>query len=66
MGNKCPVILCYGVFGFDNGEIPIDYWSLHAQKSSLLEVHLGSVGPISSFWDRACELIAHIKGLRVD
>eukprot|EP00438_Fugacium_kawagutii_P011942 Skav218688 [mRNA] locus=scaffold4775:45874:47238:+ [translate_table: standard] len=28
--------------------------------------HIASVGPVSSNWDRACQLYAQIKGLRVD
>ena len=30
------------------------------------QVFYASVGPVSSNWDRACELYAQIKGTRVD
>ncbi len=68
MPNRCPVFMCHGLFGFGENELgPISYWGegLKVEKSGL-DVHPLSVGPISSYWDRACEIIAQIKGLQVD
>lgn len=64
--NHCPVILIHGLFGWGPGELPIPYWGTGTQVPSPLPVFEANVGPISSFHDRACELIAQIKGVRVD
>ena len=68
MGNQCPVALCHGLFGWGEHELgSIGYWGRGLKVcSSGLDLHALSVGPVSSFWDRACELIAQIKGLQVD
>jgi len=68
MTNLCPVVLCHGLFGFGEDEMgPINYWGkANKVDSSGLDLLPVSVGPVSSFWDRACELIAQIKGLQVD
>lgn len=70
MGNLCPVGLCHGLFGFGEKELgPISYWGQGANEKAVhskLQLLPLSVGPVSSFWDRACELIAQIKGLQVD
>lgn len=77
--NKYPVILVHGFTGWgekDNINKVFPYFgyavrdSLFSDKNSQnvpgFDIHEASVGPFSSFWDRACELIAQIKGIRVD
>ena len=70
-----PYILVHGLGGWGensgiNGVVP--YWgstsgSLAAQlRAEGYEVHTPSVGPVSSAWDRACELYAQITGTKVD
>ena len=67
MSNQFPVFLCHGLFGWGKEELPIDYWGAGTEvDSSGLSVMEASVGPVSSFHDRACELAAEIKGTRVD
>ena len=67
MGNQCPVALCHGLFGWGEDELgSISYWGRGLDVCSHLDRLPLSVGPVSSFWDRACELIAQIKGLQVD
>ena len=67
MGNQFPVILCHGLFGWGKDELPLNYWGYATDvDSSGLPVIEASVGPVSSFHDRACELAAEIKGTRVD
>lgn len=64
------VVLVHGLGGWGLDENFVDYWN----KTVLLEhfnpdeynIHIASVGAISSNWDRACELYAQIKGGRVD
>ena len=67
MSNQFPVFLCHGLFGWGKKELPINYWGEATEvESSGLPVIEASVGPVSSFHDRACELAAEIKGTRVD
>ena len=67
MGNRLPVILCHGLFGWGKSEMPINYWGAATEvDSSGLPVFEAAVGPVSSFHDRACELAGQIKGARVD
>src|SRR5512144_3231518 len=67
MSNKFPVILCHGLFGWGKKELPVKYWGTATEVDfSGLPVFEGSVGPVSSFHDRACELAAQICGKRVD
>jgi triacylglycerol lipase len=64
--NNCPVVLVHGLFGWGPGELPFPYWGTGTQVPSPMPIFEANVGPISSFHDRACELIAQIKGLQVD
>lgn len=67
MVNSDPVVLCHGFLGWGDDEVVgLPYWGTALRVPSPLERHLGSVGPISSMHDRACELAFHIKGGRVD
>jgi len=67
MGNTDPVVLCHGLFGWGKKELPIDYWGAGTEvESSGLPVFEASVGPVSSFHDRACELAAQTRGTPVD
>ena len=72
---KYPIIFVHGLFGW-GGDEGIDrrmpYWG--ATTGSLIDYltdegfacYSASVGPISSAWDRACELYARLTGTRVD
>ena len=72
------VVFVHGLAGFGPEELlGIGYWGLPGVplfgQDFLAQVRSGghtvleaSVGPVSSNWDRACELYAQIKGLRVD
>ena len=67
MSNRFPVFLCHGLFGWGKKELPLNYWGAGTAVDSCgLPVIEASVGPVSSFHDRACELAAEIKGARVD
>lgn len=72
---KYPYIFVHGLNGWGTGEGINDflpYWG--ATTGSLTEylnskghlTHEASVGPLSSSWDRACELYAQLTGTRVD
>lgn len=75
MKNKYPIIFVHGMFGWGadegiNSKAP--YWGgttgdlvefLHEND---VESYAASVGPVSSAWDRACELYARLTGTRVD
>ncbi|MGN0636017.1 MAG: esterase/lipase family protein [Acutalibacteraceae bacterium] len=77
MGEVCqyPIVFVHGVFGWgcDEGiDKKMPYWGATtgsltdylAQKG--YECYSASVGPISSAWDRACELYARLTGTVVD
>jgi len=67
MSNRFPVFLCHGLFGWGQKKLPLNYWGAGTAVDSCgLQVIEASVGPVSSFHDRACELAAEIKGARVD
>ena len=70
-----PIVFVHGLFGWgaDEGiDKKLPYWG--ATTGSLtdflnengFETYSASVGPISSAWDRACELFARLTGTRVD
>ena len=70
-----PFVLVHGLGGWGedsglNGVVP--YWgstsgSLTTQlRAKGFEVYTPSVGPVSSAWDRACELYAQLTGTQVD
>jgi len=70
--NNYPLILVHGFAGWGPGEmLGYRYWGgfgdiegdLNAQG---YRVMTAVVGPVSSNWDRACELFAYIRGGRVD
>ncbi|GAB9470141.1 hypothetical protein Gpo141_00007394 [Globisporangium polare] len=67
--NKFPVILVHGIAGWGRSELlGFKYWGgLHGDwqerlKGDGFDVRTAEVGPLSSNWDRACELYAYIKG----
>lgn len=69
-----PIILVHGFLGFDSESetgLAFPYWggTLDLEKRLTkrgFQVHTARVGPVSSNWDRACELYAYIKGGWVD
>jgi len=62
------VVFVHGLAGFGPDELgPIAYWQYRTRfPSSHFITYEATVGPVSSNWDRACELYAQIKGTRVD
>ncbi|MCP4022599.1 MAG: hypothetical protein GY729_12220 [Desulfobacteraceae bacterium] len=71
-GKACPIVLVHGFMGFGEEEmLGYNYWGGFDSLKEQLEnqgytVFVASVGPVSSSWDRACELFAQIKGGPVD
>lgn len=72
---KGPVVFVHGLFGWggrDKINAILPYWGLTTGSlTSYLgtkgyETYSASVGPISSAWDRACELYAQLAGVRTD
>lgn len=72
---KFPLVFVHGMFGWGDNEglnEKAPYWggttgSLTEYLSGEgVECYAASVGPISSGWDRVCELYAQLKGTRVD
>ncbi len=69
-----PIILVHGFMGFDSKSdagLAFPYWGGTVNLEKRLrkqgfQVYTASVGPVSSNWDRACELYAYIKGGWVD
>jgi triacylglycerol lipase len=67
-----PLILVHGAFGFGRDELfGYHYWGGPVDIQERLRrrgypTFTAEVGPVSSNWDRACELYACIKGGRVD
>jgi triacylglycerol lipase len=59
------VVLVHGLGGFgEEGLLFLSYWPLKDEYSKEgFVVREAAVGPVSSDWDRACELYAQIKGL---
>lgn len=67
MPNHRPVIFVHGLFGFGPDELgPLACWGSAFNVPSPLLRFEASVGPISSAYDRACELAAQIRGAQVD
>lgn len=70
--NTYPVILVHGFRGWGRDEaLGFKYWGgfrdLETElKNKGYKIYTASIGPISSNWDRACELYAYIKGGQVD
>lgn len=72
---KYPYVLVHGLGGWGEGtgiNDAVAYWGstsgdLAAQlREDGYEVYTPSVGPVSSAWDRACELYAQLTGTQVD
>ncbi len=70
-----PYVLVHGLGGWGEGEginETVQYWGAGScdLKAYLTEqgysVYMPSVGPVSSAWDRACELYAQLTGTTVD
>ncbi len=71
--NSYPIVLVHGLFGWDRDEVfNVKYWGgFHGDIQNDLnrqgyKTYTAAVGPVSSNWDRACELYAYIKGGTVD
>ncbi len=70
--NQYPIILVHGFMGFErNTDNRYFYWGgtkdLQEELKKIgFDVRTAAAGPVSSNWDRACELYAYIKGGRVD
>ena len=71
-GNDYPIVLVHGVMGYGRDEMfGFKCWGGFVDLQEELrkaghQTFTAAVGPISSNWDRACELYACIKGGRVD
>ncbi|CAM2008030.1 esterase/lipase family protein [Acanthopleuribacter pedis] len=71
-GNGYPLVLVHGFLGWGRDELlGFKYWGGFYDTETDLnnrgyQVHTAAVGPVSSNWDRACELYAQILGTRVD
>jgi hypothetical protein len=67
--NDYPIVLVYGLLGFGRDELfGFKYWGGFIDLEQELreggyETYTSAVGPVSSVWDRACELYACIKGV---
>jgi triacylglycerol lipase len=70
--NDYPIVLVHGFMGFGRDEMfGFKYWGGFTDLEEELcragyETYTAAVGPVTSVWDRACELYACIKGGRVD
>ena len=70
--NYHPFVLVHGFLGFSaGGPAGLNYWGGRIDLAERLrargyEAYAVAVGPVSSNWDRACELFAAIRGGRVD
>ncbi|MFZ5595672.1 MAG: esterase/lipase family protein [Bacillota bacterium] len=70
--NDYPIVLLHGWTGWGRDELlGFKYWGAtgdieEALNDSGYTTYTAVVGPISSNWDRACELYAYIKGGTVD
>lgn len=73
--NTYPMIFVHGMFGWgaDEGiDKKLPYWGattgnlMEFLQESGYECYSVSVGPLSSAWDRACELYARLMGTTVD
>lgn len=73
--NKYPVIFVHGMFGWGGDEglnRKMPYWGASTGdlmaflKDEGYETYSVSVGPLSSAWDRACEMYARLTGTTVD
>jgi triacylglycerol lipase len=62
------IVLVHGLGGFGPNEgLFLSYWPLKSEYTDAgFDVKETAVGPVSSDWDRACELYAQLKGVRTD
>jgi triacylglycerol lipase len=66
--NDCPVILVHGILAYGQDErLPVSAWGGMGDYRLMLaeegwRIFSATMGPLSSNWDRACELYAYIKG----
>ncbi|AOR24644.1 esterase/lipase family protein [Clostridium taeniosporum] len=71
-GNDYPIVLVHGFMGFGRDELlGYKYWGGLVDIQEKLrdkgyQTYTATVGPVSSNWDRACELYAYIVGGTVD
>ncbi|ELR66047.1 hypothetical protein C942_00489 [Photobacterium marinum] len=64
--NNYPIIFVHGILGWGEHEAGFgDYWG-RAHDVEGYKIEFASVGPISSYWDRARELFYQIKGYKED
>ena len=70
-----PIVFVHGLGGWGEGtvmDVFMPHWGMLAGsvRKNLnrqgYETYAVSIGPVSSTWDRACELYAHLTGTRVD
>lgn len=71
-----PLVFVHGMFGWGQNEginKKAPYWGAtsgsiteHLASQMGVECYAASVGPMSSAWDQACELYAHLTGSTVD
>ena len=76
MSNRYPTIICHGLAGWgenDKLNAHIPHFGLYPSKGipkhlreAGFEVYQPSLGPVSSAWDRSCELWAQLFGGTVD
>lgn len=70
--NNYPIVLVHGLFGWGNTEVAHShYWGGTDSIRELLmkkgyTVYTPTIGPVSSNWDRACELYTYLVGGTVD
>lgn len=72
--NDYPIVLVHGFFGWGRDEVFLykHFGGFNDIQRELIRDHgfdkvvTPSMGPISSSWDRACELYAQLMGTRVD
>ena len=70
--NHHPIVLVHGFLGWaEDGPAGLNYWGgcldLAGELRALgYPAYAVAVGPVSSNWDRACELYAALRGGRVD
>ncbi|MCL2300082.1 MAG: alpha/beta fold hydrolase [Firmicutes bacterium] len=71
----CPIVFVHGLGGWGEGALMdavMPHWGMMAGSmrkelnSAGYEAYAASLGPVSSSWDRACELYAQLTGARVD
>ena len=74
-GNHYPIVMVHGLFGWGQRDkifSIMPYWGMTTGSltdylsAKGYETYAASVGPLSSAWDRACELYAQLAGTRTD